>query len=289
MTGKITKPDMTPQNGENNPKKITLERAKELLSQKNTATKLQIIEWPIGCLLWVTLFDQSPEAQQISWLWFTVLAEFDDEKIGVIYGILLDKKDVWLEGQDIIVGWKIVKAKGDEQSPIGEEKFIFLPEGTEVKIRYNQDTSTGDIEITSYPLSLYDESNKEDITIDDDLEIEENQINVVSKLTWELNEWFIQIQNGKNDIEKTEKDSFFVQTKEELVKNLNLARKCNDKKYTEEVYNAIKESSEYKYAKNTKQGIKEKKNHIKEDEEKFEVLQKNSIEELRKYTDKQEK
>jgi hypothetical protein len=58
-----------------------------------------------------------------------------------------------------------------------------LPEGTEVKIRYNQDTSTGDIEITSYPLSLYDESNKEDITIDDDLEIEENQINVVSKLT----------------------------------------------------------------------------------------------------------
>jgi hypothetical protein len=44
MTGKITKPDMTPQNGENNPKKITLERAKELLSQKNTATKLQIIE-----------------------------------------------------------------------------------------------------------------------------------------------------------------------------------------------------------------------------------------------------
>jgi len=73
-----------------------------------------------------------------------------------MYGIKLHKNQATIEGDDIIVPGKIMKTPEDQESPIGKEKFIFLPEGTQVKIRYNQDTSQGEIEILEYPFSFYE-------------------------------------------------------------------------------------------------------------------------------------
>jgi len=44
MAKKINKPDQTPKSGEIKQKEITIERAKALLSKRNTSKKLQIVQ-----------------------------------------------------------------------------------------------------------------------------------------------------------------------------------------------------------------------------------------------------
>ena len=133
-------------------KPITLEQAKDLLSKnKNTSKKIEIIQWPIWCMLWLVLFDQSPEIQQIDILPFRLRLVIDDISLGLIYELKIYKDHIIDVKEDIVVQGKIVKTERDLESPLHEEKFNFLPENTEVTIRYNQDTWMWDIEIFNMP------------------------------------------------------------------------------------------------------------------------------------------
>jgi len=77
--------------------------------------------------------------------------------------------------------------------------------------------------------------------------------------------------------------------KAELIKSINFLRKCDDKKYVEEIYTAIKTSPEYQKVKEKKKEIIEKKDMVKQGEEQFVAMEKDAIEKLKAYVKNQEK
>lgn len=133
---------------ENKSKQITIEQVKKLLSKnKNTSEKIEIIQWPIWCMLGLVLFDQSPETQQIEVLPFRLKLVIEDITLALVYWLKIYKDHIIDVKDDIVVKGKIVKTQWDLESPIWEEKFRFLAENTEVNITYNQDSWTWNIEI----------------------------------------------------------------------------------------------------------------------------------------------
>lgn len=282
MTKKINKPTTTSDAGEEK-QKIKIDQVKQLLSNKNTAPQLQIIQWPIWCMLWIALFDQSPEAQSIWWLWFTLWLEIKDVKIALQYCVELYKSSVNIEDEYIIVSGKIIKVPEDKLSEIEKEKFTFLPEWTEVQVKYDQNAWRGKLEILSYPLDLH--QNISD-TIDASLENFTWKTNVVSTLVWELNEYYIQLQKVTIDknADSVSRSIEINKIKTDLIQSINLLRSSKDESFKEETYLAIQESPEYKKIKDFKTQRKlEKKQEIKYSEEEFDSMQKSNIEKLTKY------
>ena len=95
----------------------------------------------------------------------------------------LDKSHATLEGDDIVLPGKIVKMAQEEGAPFTKEKYMFLPEDTQVMIRYNQDTGTGEISILNHPLDLYETSEIQEDTLEKEA--------VVSRIIQNLNQLFI--------------------------------------------------------------------------------------------------
>ena len=279
----INKP-WTPDKGENKQQQ-TIQQIKKLLSKKNTAPKLDIIQWPMWCMLWIALFDQSPEAQSISWLWFTVWAEFLETKIGLHYCVQLYKPTVSIEDKDIVVSGKIIKVPEDRWSELEKEKFTFLPEGTEVRVKYNQDEGKGELEIMAYPLDLH-ESTKN--TSDASIENFKGQTNIVSTLIGELNDNFERLEKLQSEISKEWTDKQIWTTREKLIQSINFLRTIQSETFKENAYQTIKDSQEYNQVKEYKEEVKRKSQEKEDIQKGFDDLQKVNVEKLRKYNKQQD-
>lgn len=245
---------------------------------------LDIVKWPAGCLLGMTLFDQSPELKSISGLWFEIQADVEGKKLLLMYSIMLHKDEVEIEKEDIVVNGTIMKMSEDVESPIGEEKFIFLPAGTQVKVKYNQDTGKGNIEILFYPRSPYEILNVTDEEAEEMIAQWQMIPKTFSNTVKSLNDRFTKIQQGNRDIDAMKENKDIT----DLAESINILRKIPDKEYAEKIYSAIKQSPEYKTVKEYKKELVAKRDGIQWDEEQFAVMEKSGIQTINMYAKNQE-
>lgn len=296
MAKKINKLNQTTENPElkqnknTQTKKVSFEKIKEALSKRNTAPKLKIVQWPPGCLLWMTLFDQSPEVQRISWLWFVILAEIKGTPpLAIPYGIAIDKNKPNIDGNDIVVPGRIIKMPEDEQSPLAKEKFIFLPKDTQVKIRYNQDTWSGDIEILSYPFDIVEDQNKEKISEEKEwIKSGETTINIVSKVVSELNKTFMTLENHKQGFIHWSTNKEIEKIRDKLAKTMEGLKTMSNKTYVKKATKDIQNSAEYQRVQAYELEETERKKWLEVEEETFNQEQERWLTKIVAYMKKQE-